>query len=142
MSKQAGPSATQVSSLPLTQPPSIQKKKKTWREQHHGGGRGQRPRHDTTTATATRMIGRLARGVRRGDPGRTEGDTGKWAATRSMIRGDGTRPRLPAWIFVPSSPPYLSPPAWIFPDSLRIMHCDPGAAGAYTATPDRPRVWP
>jgi hypothetical protein len=69
----------------------------------------------TATATATRMIGR---GVRRGDPGGAEGDNRKWAATRSMIRGDGTRPRLPAWIFVPSSPPYLSPPAWIFPDSL------------------------
>jgi hypothetical protein len=69
-------------------------------------------------------------GVRRGDPGGTEGDNGKWAATRSMIRGDGTRPRLPAWIFVPSSPPYLSPPAWIFPDSLRTMNCDLGAAGA------------
>ncbi|KAK1662397.1 hypothetical protein QYE76_050556 [Lolium multiflorum] len=31
----------------------------------------------------------IGRGVRRGDPGGAEGDNRKWAATRSMIRGDG-----------------------------------------------------
>ena len=85
------------------------------------------PRYDDGDGDANDWEGRTAR--RSGRDGRRQREVGRDKIHDPRRWYSPPPPCLDFCSFLRSLP---SPPAWIFPDSSRIMHCDPRAAGAYT----------